>query len=125
MDTLIKHADISMYRAKELGQNKLIYYTAEMNAESRRQLALETSLRRALERDEMTLVYQPKIDTSRKTIIGAEALLRWDHPEVIEIVQRLIEAPTGHFIRNRGLKHLLCHHCTNPVRIRYNFAFRQ
>jgi diguanylate cyclase (GGDEF)-like protein len=79
-DTLIKHADISMYRAKELGRNKLIYYTAEMNAESRRQLALETSLRRALERDEMTLVYQPKIDTSRNTIIGAEALLRWEHP---------------------------------------------
>jgi len=79
-DTLIKHADISMYRAKELGQNKLIYYTAEMNAESRRQLALETSHRRALERGEMTLVYQPKIDTSRKTIIGAEALLRWEHP---------------------------------------------
>jgi EAL domain-containing protein (putative c-di-GMP-specific phosphodiesterase class I) len=51
-----------------------------MNAESRRQLALETSLRRALERDEMTLVYQPKIDTSRNTIIGAEALLRWEHP---------------------------------------------
>ena len=69
-----------MYRAKELGRNKLIYYTAEMNAESRRQLALETSLRRALERDEMTLVYQPKIDTSRNTIIGAEALLRWEHP---------------------------------------------
>ena len=39
--------------------------------------------------------------------------------------QRLIEAPAGQFIRNRGLKHLLCHHCTNPVRIRYNFAFRQ
>ena len=79
-ETLIKNADISMYRAKESGRNKLIYYTAEMNAESRRQLALETNLRSALERNELKLVYQPKIDISKNIIVGAEALLRWDHP---------------------------------------------
>jgi diguanylate cyclase (GGDEF)-like protein len=79
-DTLLRHADISMYRAKELGRNKLVYYTAEMNAESRKQLALETNLRRALENNELELHYQPKIDISSNTIIGAEALLRWVHP---------------------------------------------
>ena len=79
-EALIKHADISMYRAKELGRNKLVYYTAEMNAESRRQLALETNLRKALERNELRLAYQPKVNISSNRIIGVEALLRWDHP---------------------------------------------
>jgi diguanylate cyclase (GGDEF)-like protein len=80
VETLLKHADISMYRAKELGRNKLVYYTAEMNARSRRQLALETNLRKALERNELRLVYQPKVDISKNAITGAEALLRWEHP---------------------------------------------
>ncbi len=78
-DTLVKNADISMYRAKALGRNKLIYYTAEMNAVSRRQLTLETNLRKALEKNELKLVYLPKVDISRNSIIGAEALLRWEH----------------------------------------------
>ena len=79
-ETLIKHADISMYRAKELGRNKAVYYTAEMNAGSRKQLAMETNLRRALEKDQLKLFYQPKVDISRNTITGVEALLRWEHP---------------------------------------------
>jgi diguanylate cyclase (GGDEF)-like protein len=79
-ETLVKHADISMYRAKELGRNKLVYYTAEMNAGSRKRLTLETSLRSALENQQLHLVYQPKIDIVQNTIIGVEALLRWDHP---------------------------------------------
>ena len=79
-ETLIKNADISMYRAKELGRNKVVYYTAEMNAGSRKQLALETNLRKALERGELDLHYQPKINTTHNTIVGVEALLRWNHP---------------------------------------------
>ncbi|UCC55729.1 MAG: EAL domain-containing protein [Gammaproteobacteria bacterium] len=79
-ETLLKHADISMYRAKKLGRNKLVYYTAEMNIESRRQMVLENNLRKALEREELELYYQPKIDISRNAIIGVEALLRWVHP---------------------------------------------
>ena len=79
-ETLIKHADISMYRAKELGRNKAVYYTAEMNAGSRKQLAMETNLRRALEKDQLKLFYQPKVDISRNMITGVEALLRWEHP---------------------------------------------
>jgi diguanylate cyclase (GGDEF)-like protein len=79
-ETLIKHADISMYRAKELGRNKAVYFTAEMNAGSRKQLALETNLRQALANDQLKLFYQPKIDITRNTITGVEALLRWEHP---------------------------------------------
>ena len=79
-ETLIKHADISMYRAKELGRNKAIYYTAEMNAGSRKQLAMETNLRKAVERNQLRLFYQPKIDINRNMIVGVEALLRWKHP---------------------------------------------
>ena len=79
-ETLIKHADISMYRAKELGRNKAVYYTAEMNAGSRKQLAMETSLRRAVEKQQLRLFYQPKIDINKNIIVGVEALLRWEHP---------------------------------------------
>jgi len=79
-ESLIKHADISMYRAKELGRNKAIYYTAEMNAGSRKQLALENSLRQAAGKNQLKLFYQPKIDIFKNTIVGVEALLRWEHP---------------------------------------------
>lgn len=79
-NTLMKNADISMYRAKELGRNKHIYYTAEMNAASRKQLAIETNLRRALSKNELTVLYQPKVDITTNRIVGAEALLRWEHP---------------------------------------------
>jgi diguanylate cyclase (GGDEF)-like protein len=79
-ETLIKHADISMYRAKELGRNKVIYFTPEMNLGSRKRLALETSLRRALENNQLKLLYQPKIDITYNRIAGAEALLRWELP---------------------------------------------
>jgi len=79
-ETLVKNADISMYRAKELGRNKVVYYTAEMNAGSRKQLALETSLRKAVENNELQLHYQPKVDINRNSIVGVEALLRWERP---------------------------------------------
>ncbi|MGD8631495.1 MAG: EAL domain-containing protein, partial [Gammaproteobacteria bacterium] len=79
-ETLVKNADISMYRAKELGRNKLVYYTPEMNAGSRKQLALETNLRKAVENNELQLQYQPKVDINMNRIVGVEALLRWEHP---------------------------------------------
>lgn len=80
--TLIKNADISMYRAKSLGRNKLVYYTTEMNEESRKRLLLETDLRKALGKQELALLYQPIVDTHRKKIIGAEALILWNHPNM-------------------------------------------
>ena len=80
--TLLKYADLAMYRAKEHGKNNFQFYTDEMNARILERLLLETSLRRALERSEFQLVYQPQADLKTGRVIGLEALLRWQHPEL-------------------------------------------
>jgi diguanylate cyclase (GGDEF)-like protein/PAS domain S-box-containing protein len=81
-DILIQNADTAMYRAKELGRNSFRFYTPEMNARALEKLSLESSLRRALERSEFLLYYQPKASLSTGEVIGVEALLRWHHPEL-------------------------------------------
>ena len=78
----MKNADIAMYQAKENGKNNFRLYSAQMNTHSFEQLALESSLRRVLEHDEFELHYQPKIDARSGGIVGMEALLRWQHPEL-------------------------------------------
>lgn len=79
--SLLKNADVAMYRAKEHGKNTFHFYAADSNVHSVERLALENSLRRALERNEFVLYYQPKVDLLSLKIVGAEALLRWQHPE--------------------------------------------
>lgn len=81
MQTLLKNADIAMYRAKEQGRNMFQFYASQMNVHSVERLALESGLRRALERNELVLHYQPVIDTHSGSIAGMEALVRWQHPE--------------------------------------------
>lgn len=81
-DTLIQNADTAMYRAKELGRNSFRFYTPEMNARALEKLSLESSLRRALEREEFLLHYQPKASLGTGEVVGVEALLRWRHPEL-------------------------------------------
>jgi len=78
---LLKNADVAMYRAKEAGKNTFQFYAAETNVHSLERLALESSLRHALDRDQFKLFYQPKIDLKQQRIVGAEALIRWAHPE--------------------------------------------
>jgi len=80
--TLLKNADAALFQAKNEGRNNYQYYAAEMNAMAWQRLALETSLRRALEREEFVLYYQPKVDLVSGKIIGTEALLRWQSPEL-------------------------------------------
>ncbi len=79
---LIQNADAAMYRAKDLGRSTYQLYSPAMNARSLEHLALETGLRRALERDELVLFYQPVVDARTGAVMGAEALLRWEHPEL-------------------------------------------
>jgi EAL domain-containing protein (putative c-di-GMP-specific phosphodiesterase class I) len=71
-----------MYRAKEQGKNNHQFYSAQLNLHSFERLALETALRRAIERDEFLLHYQPKIEMRSGLITGVEALIRWQHPEL-------------------------------------------
>jgi len=84
-DTLCKCADAAMYRAKKDGRNAYRFFTSEMQAQSARALQLENALRRALERHQLSLHYQPQLaldEDGEARIIGAEALLRWHHPEL-------------------------------------------
>jgi diguanylate cyclase (GGDEF)-like protein len=80
--TLMKNADIAMYHAKEAGKNNFRFYCARLNANSLERLTMESNLRHALERNEFELYYQAKRDLRNDRITGAEALLRWRHPEL-------------------------------------------
>jgi diguanylate cyclase (GGDEF)-like protein/PAS domain S-box-containing protein len=77
---LVKNADTAMYRAKDAGRNNFQFYAHEMNARALDRLKLESGLRRALERQEFVLHYQPQMDIASGSIIGVEALLRWEPP---------------------------------------------
>jgi diguanylate cyclase (GGDEF)-like protein/PAS domain S-box-containing protein len=79
--TLMKNADSAVYSAKQAGRNTYQFYTRDMNASMLNTLLIENALRRALERQELRLFFQPQVDLGSGKIIGAEALIRWMHPE--------------------------------------------
>ncbi len=85
VETLLKHADVAMYRAKEAGGNTLRFYAAEMNSQAVEQFNLESRLRQALERKEFHVRYQPRFDLDSGVLVGAEACLCWQ-PEADELV---------------------------------------
>ena len=80
IDELLRHADIAMYQVKALGKNGHSFYHTSMLDVSHQKIALEQALRRALEQDELEMYYQPQIDAITGRIVGAEALMRWNHP---------------------------------------------
>ncbi len=90
-ETLMRHADVAMYRAKESGRNALRFFDGAMQADLQQNLQLVASLRLALARQELVLHYQPVFDLATGALVGAEALVRWQHPE-----QGLLMP--GHFI---------------------------
>lgn len=84
-ETLNKHADTAMYRAKHAGRNQYQFFTQEMHSQIVYKLELEHALRSALDQNQLTLVYQPQLDIQSQQITGCEALLRWHHPELGEV----------------------------------------
>ena len=81
-DSLLKKADIAMYRAKEMGNNNYQFYTAAMNERALERLRIEGDLRNAMERKELLLYYQPQVDLRTGRMVGMEALIRWKHPQL-------------------------------------------
>jgi diguanylate cyclase (GGDEF)-like protein/PAS domain S-box-containing protein len=81
-DSLLEMADIAMYRAKKLGRNNFQFYTPSMNEEAMERVRIESALRSALVRNEFVLHYQPQVDLASGQIVGMEALIRWQHPEM-------------------------------------------
>ena len=81
VEELLKAADTAMYHAKSSGKNNFLFYNEDMDAAGVERLKLESELRRAIERDELVLHYQPQVDTATGSVVGAEALMRWEHPE--------------------------------------------
>jgi predicted signal transduction protein with EAL and GGDEF domain len=79
-DDMVREADTALYAAKGAGKGRAVLFNAGMNTRVMHRLSMETDLRRVLERGELRLFYQPEVDLATGSIVGVEALLRWDHP---------------------------------------------
>ena len=82
IETLLRQADTAMYHAKELGRGRFQFFTSELNIQTSHRLKLETDLREAIEQQQFELYYQPQVHLVTGKIMGAEALIRWNHPEL-------------------------------------------
>ena len=81
-DSLMRAADTAMYHAKDKGRNTFQFYTERLNDAAQRRLAIASRLHQAVQRDELLLEYQPQVDLKNAAIVGVEALVRWQHPEL-------------------------------------------
>jgi len=82
VETLLRNADLAMYRAKSAGKNRFKFYTESMNSNALRRLQLENQLRKAIDNDHLSIYFQPKVSLEDGVVTGAEALLRWNDPEL-------------------------------------------
>lgn len=100
-EELLKHADTAMYRAKAAGRRQAMFFEDRMNTEAIARLSIDRELRRALERGELVLHYQPQVELKSDRVVAAEALVRWNHPE------RGLLGP-GHFLPVAEQSDLIC-----------------
>jgi diguanylate cyclase (GGDEF)-like protein len=103
-EALLRHADLAMYSAKEAGRGHVVFFKASMNAEAQRRAELEKDLRHALVRQQFDLYYQPQLDVRAGRVVGAEALIRWNHPErgLVSPLQFIDFAESGGLIDEIG-----------------------
>jgi len=134
--SLIKHADIAMYQAKQAGRNTYRFFKPEMNIGALERLQLENDLRRAIELQEFELYYQPQVDIATGTIVGAEALIRWHHPErgliapatFIRICEETgLIVPIGVWVLEQACRQAVAWQSTAPngFRVAINLSARQ
>ncbi len=135
-EILLRYADMAMYRVKEHGRNSVRQYVPEMGSTAISRLDMEGAMRRGLERGEFVLHYQPKIDLASQQVVGAEALIRWQHPQIglihpIEFI-RLAEdtgliLPMGEWVLAEACKQqvLWCQQNMPPLVISINMSARQ
>ena len=136
VDTLVKFADSAMYHAKEQGRNNYQFYSQEMTATAQERLRMESNMRRALEREEFLLYYQPQIDIATGRIIGVEALLRWhdSNGDFISPAQFIplaeetgLIVPLGEWVLQQACKQLKVWHASGfpQLTMAVNVASRQ
>jgi diguanylate cyclase (GGDEF)-like protein len=135
-ERLLKSADTAMYRAKELGRNRYAFFAPEMNERVESQILIEAALRRALKNQEFVLYFQPRVSAATGRATGAEALLRWRHPEwgVVEparFVPLLEETgmvvPVGAWVLAEACRHAKAWQDAGlpPLRVSVNLSSRQ
>lgn len=135
MEGLLANADAAMYHAKKLGKNNYQFFTANMNVKAQNHVRLENQLRRALERNEFLLHYQPQVEAKTGKIIGIEALLRWNNPELglvppAELIPLAEETglivPIGNWVLHTACAQARAWQLAGmPIRIAVNLSGRQ
>ena len=136
VDSLLKNADAAMYYAKETGRNNYQFYNHEMTTRLEERTGLQIELRQALGDDEFILFYQAQVDTSSHTVVGMEALIRWQHPErglippdeFINLAEETgLIVPIGEWVLREACKQNLLLQASGlpPVKISVNLSARQ
>lgn len=135
-ESLMKNADLALYKAKEFGRDRYHFFTEELNAQALRHLILEQELRQALNGNEFCLDFQPQVDLRSEQIISVEALLRWNHPtrgrvspdEFIKVAEETgLIIPIGRWVlRNACMQVRMIQQLTGQeVRVAVNLSARQ
>jgi len=115
-DTLLRHADHAMYGVKQSGRNSFLFFDPENNRRQEQRMSALGRIQEALDRDELVLYYQPKVDLQRGVVLGVEALLRWNHPErglvppaqFLPLIENTgLSASVGDFVLGRALEQLV------------------